>query len=107
MAEAWAMLWLLAGARACRTAHDCAYAGECVSGRCVCNAHWSGVNCTVLDVRAANLGVGAGGLRRTSSSSWGGSFVWDPDARARRMFFADVELHCGVDTWERNLRIGR
>lgn len=94
----------LAGARACRTAHDCAFAGECVSGRCVCNAHWSGANCTVLNVQPA--AVGAGGLHRINSSSWGGSVVWDPDARVWRMFFADMELHCGLDTWKRNSRIG-
>ena len=94
----------LAAANACETAADCAYAGECNGGRCVCNAHWSGPNCTTLRLLPSPT-TDAAGLRRKSSSSWGGSVIWDAERERWVMLFSDMEGHCGLNAWKRNSRI--
>jgi hypothetical protein len=91
---------------ACRSAADCAYSGSCSSaGRCSCGAGWTGTNCTELHLLPARS-ADAAGLRRRSSSSWGGSVVLDPTSGQYTMFFSDFEGHCGLDSWQRNSRIG-
>lgn len=90
---------------ACETAFDCAYAGECIQGVCECNPHWTGSDCTILRL-LPSPSKDAAGLRRENSTSWGGSVIWDSERQRWVMFFADMEQHCGLDTWKRNSRIG-
>ena len=93
---------LLVVADACYTAADCSYSGACTAGRCACNSHWSGPNCTTLNLLPSPSADG-GGLRRAHSSSWGGSVIWDDDpGMGWVMIFADMEAHCGLDAWQRN-----
>eukprot|EP01046_Picozoa_sp_COSAG06_P002298 COSAG06_NODE_80_length_25388_cov_33.371545_27_plen_233_part_00 len=90
---------------ACTTEADCAYAGDCVAGRCQCDLTWRGENCTELALLPAATNDAAG-LRRATSSSWGGSVVKDsPTGGKYFMFFADMSLHCGLNSWQRNSAI--
>ena len=91
-------------AAGCATEANCAYSGDCVAGVCRCDAAWSGENCTTLVLLPATS-INAAGLRRRSSSSWGGSAVLDPMGKLYTMFFSDFG-HCGLDSWQRNSRIG-
>ena len=44
----------------CVKAEDCSLNGECVSGRCVCTASWSGHNCERLALRPLPARYGYG-----------------------------------------------
>ena len=88
----------------CKTAVDCSYSGECIHGVCKCNVQWSGPNCTKLNLMPS-LSINAAGMRRNTSSSWGGGVIWDAKRQRWSMVFADMISHCGLKTWKTNSRI--
>ena len=98
------LLLMGANAAACVTQADCAYAGDCVASLCRCDAAWFGANCTQLALLPATTDD-ASGLRRATSSSWGGSVIKDPSSTKYYMLFADMAGHCGLDSWQRNSQI--
>jgi hypothetical protein len=90
----------------CATPADCSYNGVCgAAGACACTAPWTGAGCDVLalaplDNATAQLGYqgrDAGGR----ISSWGGSVV-QGDNGEWHMFAAEMEAHCGINTWLSN-----
>ena len=94
----------LASVSDCTTEADCAFAGDCLAGRCRCDATWRGPNCTELALLPATASDAAG-LRRGSSSSWGGSVLADNATGVHFMFFADMARHCGLNAWQTNSQI--
>jgi hypothetical protein len=70
----------------CTSARECSYGGECVSGRCVCDATWTGPTCERLHLLPARRGSGypslpaTGALPTTSTFTWGGAVVADTNA---------------------------
>lgn len=87
------------GAGSCTTEADCALAGDCVGGRCKCDPSWRGENCTELALLPATTDDAAG-LRRPNSSSWGGSVIKEKGSGKYFMFFADMAMNCGLDSWQ-------
>lgn len=94
----------VAGAEGCITEADCAFAGDCIDGACQCDVTWQGDNCTELALLPATTDDAAG-LRRANSSSWGGSVIRDKASGKYYMFFSDMSLHCGLNSWQRNSQI--
>ena len=54
----------------------CALNGELRSGRCVCDAGWTGERCSTLDVRPVPSD-GRYGLHDPAVPTWGGGAVWE------------------------------
>ena len=91
-------------ATVCLTEADCAFAGDCLAGRCQCDVTWHGPNCTELALLPATSSDAAG-LRRNRSSSWGASVLFDNASGEYYMFFADMAQHCGLNAWQTNSQI--
>jgi hypothetical protein len=72
--------------------------GECSSGRCVCDAGWTGANCTVLDLGPAPHN---GAIRRPGWSTWGGSPIRGEDGRIH-LFASQMANHCPLGLWQNN-----
>ena len=87
----------------CTTAADCSLGGVCTASKCACWPTWSGPNCSVLNLQASTA-LCAGAFRRPNNqSSWGGSVLLDNGVY--HMYSADMEKHCGLNSWQRNSRI--
>eukprot|EP00039_Didymoeca_costata_P002312 m.59275 g.59275 ORF g.59275 m.59275 type:complete len:434 (+) comp11234_c0_seq3:188-1489(+) len=86
----------------CTTEEDCGYNGECVKNTCVCNKHWSGPECQVLNL--APTVREHTGYHVPNTSSWGGSVVVGDDGRLY-MYAAEMVAHCGISSWTRNSRV--
>jgi len=87
----------------CTTAADCSLGGVCTASRCVCWPTWSGPNCSVLNLQPSPATCGGAFRRPKNQSSWGGSVLLDNGVY--HMFSADMEKHCGLNSWQRNSRI--
>ena len=79
----------------CEGPSDCGFAGDCVSGKCDCDAAWTGPSCTALALLPTKED---NGLRRPDRASWGGSVVKDGDTY--HMYVADMIKGCGLRSWE-------
>ena len=88
----------------CRTALDCDLNGECdaASGKCVCDAAWSGAHCAVLRLLPAPSEVATHALRLQGTSTWGGSVALSPTDGRYHMLAAIMEGNCGLNSYERN-----
>ena len=82
-----ALQLLLTSTYACTTAMNCSLNGLCKSGRCMCDAPWSGIRCGVVNVAAAAPG-GAYGWH-PNVSSWGGNPVHGDDGK-HHLFVAEI-----------------
>ena len=96
-------------AASCATAADCALAGECVEGRCACDAGWKdppggGTPCSAFDLLPAD--PAQPGYRNESWPSWGGHPVQWPKAEGGdglwHLFTPQFANGCEVDEWIHN-----
>ena len=71
--------------------------GECATGRCRCDAAWTGANCTTLDLAPAPAN---GAIRRSGWSTWGGSPI-RADGKIH-VFASQMANHCPLGTWQNN-----
>eukprot|EP00658_Telonema_sp_P-2_P054175 TRINITY_DN43119_c0_g1_i1.p1 TRINITY_DN43119_c0_g1~~TRINITY_DN43119_c0_g1_i1.p1 ORF type:complete len:344 (-),score=25.93 TRINITY_DN43119_c0_g1_i1:42-1073(-) len=104
LAAAAAVVHAASALAPCTTASDCSLGGVCTAGSCVCWPTWTGPNCSVLNVLPSPATCAGAWRRPANQSSWGGSVVRD-DAGLYHMVSADMEAHCGLDSWQRNSRI--
>lgn len=84
---------------------SCFHGGVCgSSGVCECRVEWTGPLCAQLALEPARTGVA---YAQPLTSSWGGSVARVGDAHF--MVVAEMEDHCGLDSWEANsaLRLSR
>lgn len=99
----------------CRSLEDCNRAGECESGKCVCDPGWTGSSCQLLDLMPQpSPASGAAWNSRTSkNSSWcitaprAESGV-KPGARSGQefhIFVSEMVPGCGLGTWLPGSRI--
>ena len=88
---------------ACTSDDDCSLNGICdtTSGRCDCDAEWSGVGCGVLNLLPTSR---AAGFKPTNQSSWGGSIIRGDDGKLH-MFAALMTEHCGLTSWATNSEV--
>ena len=83
------------GGGPCSSDLDCQLNGECTAGACVCDAAWTGANCSVLALLPARWGTGYGSMN-SSVSSWGGGVSRDPGSGKYYLFAAEMNLNCGL-----------
>ena len=70
----------VAALAACTSDDDCSLNGVCNadSGRCDCDAEWSGAECGVLNLLPTSR---AAGFKPANQSSWGGSIIRGDDGK--------------------------
>ncbi len=73
----------------CSSEMDCSLGGVCVSGKCRCDATFSGPTCAQLNLLPAKktplIDIG------TESASWGGVPVYDPSDKKWHLFYAECD----------------
>ena len=91
------------GGGACTSAAQCQLNGVCTSSKCHCDAAWTGLNCSALDVLPSPI---EGALYGPSSqtSSWSGGVVKD-EFSTYHLWAAEMAEHCGLDSWTPNSMI--
>ena len=90
----------------CASELDCQLNGECVSGKCVCDAAWSGnENCSTLAFLPAKVENGYG-HPGSATSSWGAGVVQDPKTKLWIMAVSDYALGCGQGAFPPNQQCG-
>lgn len=87
---------VVAAAAPCKSEVDCGYAGDCVAGKCACDAAWTGPTCTSLAVLPTKVNAG---LRRNSQGSWGGSVIKGEDNKYH-MYVSDMKGGCSIEQWQ-------
>jgi hypothetical protein len=85
----------------CASASDCSLNGLCVSGACICDAAWHGVQCEQLSLQPAAAIDPAypPASWKGNTTSWGGSVVRDEDTGKFHMFLAEMLNGCRMNTW--------
>ena len=94
------------GGAPCTTGLDCQLNGVCADSKCVCDAAFTGANCSALALLPATRGAGYGALG-SDTSSWGGSFTQDGESWVgfvSEMGAAEGYKGCGLGTWAQNSR---
>jgi hypothetical protein len=91
------------GGGACTSAAQCQLNGVCTSRTCHCDAAWTGLNCSALDVLPSPI-EGALYGRSSQTSSWGGGVVKD-DNGTYHLWAAEMAEHCGLESWTPNSMI--
>ena len=89
------------GGGACKIDEDCQLNGVCTTGSCVCDAAWTGEQCTFFDP----MPVAGPAFERATASSWGGSVFWSDCDDQYHMYVADMTGNCGLDVWASGSRI--
>ena len=90
----------------CASELDCQLNGECVDGKCVCDAAWSGnANCSTLAFLPAKMANGCG-KPGSPTSSWGAGVVQDPKTKLWIMAVSDYALSCGQGALAPNQQCG-
>eukprot|EP00035_Acanthoeca_spectabilis_P000400 m.73039 g.73039 ORF g.73039 m.73039 type:complete len:418 (+) comp10188_c0_seq1:1-1254(+) len=90
-----------AATEGCTGDGDCSLNGVCTGGVCVCDAAWTGPNCSSLNFLPANKSQGFNHVG-SSWSSWGGSAVQDPKTGRWYLGVDEMSEHCGLGTWHTN-----
>ena len=92
------------GGGACADSWDCSLAGECVSGKCVCDPQYTGSLCAVLRLRRARLG---NGMQANGTHTWGGHALKEPSSGKYVGFFSYMAGRCDMRQWATNSMIVR
>lgn len=73
------------------------------SGGCLCQAPWSGTNCSTLNfLPAKHFPQGYG--TEPNSTTWGGNILYSGLDGLYHLFVAEMINNCGLVTWETNSR---
>ena len=84
------------GDGSCASSLDCQLNGDCVGGKCVCDAAWSGnANCSTLALLPAKMRNGYGHVG-SESSSWGAGVDYDPVSKKWVMGISDCKCRLGA-----------
>ena len=87
------------GAR-CTNDEGCQLNGKCAGdGVCVCVPEWTGLDCSLLNLKPARPSPHAG-YDEHGTSSWGGSIVEDPAGGLWHMYVSRMAGHCGLNAWQ-------
>ena len=89
------------GGAPCASDLDCQLNGACTAKLCICNAAWTGANCSTLNLQPAALRNGYSSLG-ANISSWGAGVAFDPASMQYVMFNDEMNEHCGLGTWGAN-----
>eukprot|EP00041_Stephanoeca_diplocostata_P009320 m.143283 g.143283 ORF g.143283 m.143283 type:complete len:552 (-) comp17694_c0_seq2:227-1882(-) len=85
----------------CVSAEDCMLNGDCVDGKCHCDAAWSGAaDCSVMAFENIDKNNRPGYYNATESS-WGGFPIKGPDGKWY-LVHAQMANHCGLGSWTSN-----
>ena len=84
------------GGAPCRTDFDCTLGGGCEQGACVCDAAFTGANCTYFDM----LPTPGAAYNQSNASSWGGRANFSPEDGRYHLHVSEMGFGCGLDTWE-------
>lgn len=89
------------GGGACTDARDCALGGECVGNLCVCDAWWTGENCTLLNLQRPRFGRESGtcGAAYDGYYSWGGRALYDLVSDSFHLFASFMCRHATLSEW--------
>ena len=79
---------------ACAAATDCSLNGDCVAGRCRCDAGWTGPACAVLKIGPVDRSRRPG-IANASAATWGASPIQDAEGRWH-VFHAQMSHSCDV-----------
>ena len=90
------------GPMGCTCEADCAFAGTCVAGACVCRRPWSGPRCATLDLAPMNVDPSATGLKLPHNWTWGGSVIRDSRDGRYHMYVMHLKEHCGIQCYQSN-----
>ena len=84
----------------CATIDDCSLGGECVAGKCACDAHFTGPQCDLLNLQRPRFDDQAGLCHAGFSSyySWGGRSILGPDAKYH-LVASFMCRHATLDSW--------
>ena len=88
------------GGGICNTIDDCSLGGDCVAARCVCDAWWTGADCSLLNLQRPRLASAAGtcGPQFDSYYSWGGRSIKGADGRYH-LFASFMCRHATLSQW--------
>eukprot|EP00051_Salpingoeca_urceolata_P010074 m.122744 g.122744 ORF g.122744 m.122744 type:complete len:407 (-) comp16574_c0_seq2:462-1682(-) len=87
----------------CASQLDCSLNGDCVGGRCHCDAAWAAApQCDVLAIEPMDVSTG---YHNATYASWGGNVVFADGLY--HLFVAQMELHCPLHNWGSNSAIIR
>ena len=95
---------------ACRSDLDCSLNGVCTaaSGACVCDVGYVGRRCELFDFLPTPAGSAFHSPdSENTTSSWGGTSVYDPGSRQWHGFFSEFVGSCGVKSWQSTSQIVR
>jgi hypothetical protein len=84
------------GGAECKTDWDCTLGGGCEGGVCICDAAFTGANCTYFDM----LPTPGAAYNQSNSSSWGGRANYCPEDSLWHMHVSEMGYGCGLDDWE-------
>lgn len=90
----------------CKTNSSCSLNGNCVAGRCVCTASWTGAHCQHLVLKPLPAGASGYGVS-PNVSSWGGS-IYHNDSDPASLFHLYVTEETGgkgLKSWITNSQI--
>jgi hypothetical protein len=89
------------GGAACATAFDCALGGTCTDSVCVCDAWFTGSNCTLLNLQRPRFGRESGtcGAAFNSYYSWGGRALYDLPSDTYHLMASFMCRHASLAQW--------
>ena len=88
------------GGGACITDEDCSLGGVCSSSLCICDAYFTGPDCSLLNLQRPRLDDQAGLCHKGFSSyySWGGKSILGQDGRWH-LYASFMCNHATLDQW--------
>ena len=94
----------------CQSNIDCNLNGVCKDEICDCDTAWSGSpTCGTLSFASAAFRLYDGSTdvpqKSSSTSSWGGTPVFDSQTNQYYLFLSEFVNNCGLDNWSPNSRI--
>lgn len=94
----------------CKSDRDCSLNGVCAasSGTCTCDLGYAGRRCEGFDFLPTPAGSAFHSPdTENTTSSWGGTSVYDPASKRWHGFFSEFVGSCGVRSWQTNSQIVR
>ena len=94
----------------CKSDLDCSLNGVCslapsTPNTCTCDVGYKGEQCELFDFLPTPTGAGYGHGAGGTTSSWGGTAVYNNASGQWEGFFSEFVNHCGVLSWQSNSQI--